>query len=112
MKHPGSGKWQKWLKLVERQRSSGMSVASFCAHNGVAVSSLYAWRRRVAAAPAFVEAKLAGESAAGRGRAGVIEVRVRGGRRVRVRSGGFDRDLLPEVVAALESLPRRSEAVS
>lgn len=109
MKHPESGRWEKWLELVERQRSSGLSVAAFCARNGVAVSSLYAWRRRVSVAPAFVEAELAGEP--GPGRAGVIEVRVRGGRRVRVRSGGFDRDLLLEVVAALESLPRRSEVV-
>ena len=97
--------WQKWRELVERQRSGGMSVAAFCAGHGVAVSTLYRWRRRLAAGPAFVEAKVAG-APAGKRSTGMIEVRLRGGRRLRVRSDGFDRELLAEVVAALESLPR------
>jgi hypothetical protein len=36
--------------------------------------------------------------------AGAIELRLRGGRRVRV-GRGFDRQLLAEVVAALEAMP-------
>jgi hypothetical protein len=108
MRNSRSDTFQKWRELVRRQRSSGLSVAAFCARHGIAVPSLYAWRRRLAAAPAFVEAKVAG--APRPGSAGVIEVRLRGGRRVLLRREGFDRALLREVVLALESLPR-GEAV-
>jgi hypothetical protein len=88
-------------------------VAAFCARHGIAVSSLYAWRRRLAAAaaPVFVEAKLV-EVAGGTRSTGMIEVRLRGGRRVLVRREGFDRKLLAEVVAALEGLPHGVEASS
>jgi len=96
--------------LVERQRSSGLSVPAFCARYGIAAPSLYAWRRRLAAAPAFVEAKVAG--VVGTQASGVIEVRLRGGRRLLVRREGFDRELLVEVVAALESFPHPEEAGS
>ena len=104
-----SNTFRKWHELVERQRSSGLSVAKFCARHGLAVPSLYAWRRRLAAAPAFVEAKLA---VAGTPASGVIEVRLRGGRRLLVRRESFDRELLREVVAALESLGRGAEVSS
>lgn len=100
----------KWRGLVERQRSSGLSVARFCARRGVAVPSLYAWRRRLAAAPAFVEAKVAGVS--GPESSGMVEVRLRGGRRLLVRRESFDRELLVEVVAALEGLGRGREVSS
>ena len=102
--------FQKWRGLVERQRSSGLSVAGFCARHGIAAPSLYAWRRRLAAPPAFVEAKVAGTP--GTRSSGVIEVRLRGGRRLLVWREGFDRELLAEVVAALESLPRNPEVLS
>ena len=78
-------------------------MAAFCRRNAIPASSFFAWKRRlsdVVVAPAFVEAKIA---ARGPG-AGVIEVRLRGGRRVRVCRDGFDRDLLTEVVAVLEGL--------
>jgi len=104
MKTSRSDTFQKWRELVERQRSSGLSVAGFCARRGIGVCSLYAWRKRLAAAPAFVEARLA-EVPTGTRSGGVIEVRLRGGRRVRVRRETFDRELLTEVVAALEGLP-------
>lgn len=110
MRTSRSDTFQKWRGLVERQRSSGLSVAKFCARHGIAVPSLYAWRRRLAAAPAFVEAKVAG--APGRKSSGMVEVRLCGGRRLRVRRESFDRELLVEVVAALESLPRPEEAGS
>ncbi len=111
MKTSRSDTWRKWRELVERQRSSGLSVAAFCARHGVAVSSLYAWGRRLAAVPAFVEAKVA-DVPAGTRSTGVIEVRLRGGRRLLVRREGFDRALLVEVVAALEGLPRGAEVSS
>src|SRR4051794_38332193 len=102
---------RKWHRLVERQRSSGLSVAAFCARHGVAVPSLYAWRRRLAAAPAFVEAEVA-EMPGGTRSGGMIEVRLRGGRRLILRREDFDRELLVEVVAALEALPRGAEVSS
>jgi hypothetical protein len=105
MKHRNPGVWQKWRELVERQRSSGLSVAAFCARHGTGVCSLYAWRKRLAAAPAFVEARLAEAPTAARG---VIEVRLCGGRRLRVRRESFDPALLREVVSALEGLPVRA----
>ena len=62
------------------------------------------------ATPLFVEAKLAGASAPQS--PGLIEIRLRGGRRLLVRRENFERQLLREVVAALESLPRPEEAGS
>lgn len=103
MKSSRSDTWRKWRELVERQRSSGLSVAAFCARHGIGVGSLYAWRKRLAATPAFVEAEIV-ESPGSRS-GGVIEVRLRGGRRLRVRRESFDRELLVEVLSALEGLP-------
>jgi transposase-like protein len=111
MNPPESHTRRKWRELVERQQAGGLSVAAFCARHGIAVSSLYAWRRRLAAAPLFVEAKVA-DVPAGMRSTGMIEVRLRGGRRLLVRREGFDRALLVEVVAALESVPRGVEASS
>jgi transposase len=82
-----------------------LSVAAFCRRDGVAASSFFAWKRRlgvVPATPAFVEATVAGTPPPPPRSAGRVEVRLRGGRRVRV-GRGFDRDLLAEVVAALEA---------
>ncbi len=105
MSEPLSSAWHKWRDLVERQRASGLSVAAFCRRDGVAASSFFAWKRKlgfVPATPAFVEATVAGTPPPPTRSAGRIEVRLRGGRRVRV-GRGFDRDLLAEVVAALEA---------
>lgn len=96
--------WHKWRDLIERQRASGLSVAVFCRRDGVAASSFFAWKRKLGSTPAtpvFVEATVAGTPPPPRS-AGRVEVRLRGGRRVRV-GRGFDRDLLAEVVAALEA---------
>jgi transposase len=95
----------KWRDLICRQRAGGLSVAAFCRRNGVAGSSFFAWKRKIGslpAAPAFVEATVVATPPAGRP-AGSVEVRLRGGRRVRV-CRGFDRDLLAEVIAVLEAL--------
>jgi hypothetical protein len=96
----------KWREIIERQRASGLSVGAFCRRDSIAESSFFEWRRRLAAAPAaaapaFVEATVA--SPAPRRPAGGVDVRLRGGRRVRVRRG-FDPGLLAEVVAALEAV--------
>ena len=93
----------RWREVLSRQRASGLGVAAFCRRHGVCAASLYAWRRRLSgAAPAFVEAKLVEPAAPDT--AGVIEVGLRCGRRVRV-AGGFDADLLRELVAVLEGIP-------
>jgi hypothetical protein len=94
---------QKWRELIERQRSSGLSVAAFCDRQGIAACSLYAWRKKLAPKPAFVEVQAAAPKTWRSGE--VIEVRLRGGRRLLVRREGFDRELLAEVVATLEALP-------
>jgi transposase-like protein len=105
MNNPQSRAWQKWHEIIRRQQASGLSVAAFCRRSGVAASSLYAWKRRWAAAatPAFVEAKVAEEPAPPAPSA-AIELRLGGGRRLRVRRG-FDRDLLVQVLAVLEGRP-------
>jgi hypothetical protein len=108
----------RWRELIRRQAAGGLSVAEFCRRDRVPASSLFAWRRKLGlsppTAPAFVEAVVAArpDSPGFRPRqaakeaareAGVFEIRLRGGRRVRV-GRGFDRPLLVEVVAALEAL--------
>jgi len=94
----------KWRRIVDGQRASGLSVAAFCRRHGIAAASLYAWRRRLgpaAGARVFVEAKVVDPSPAQA--AGLIEVCLKGGRRLRV-GGGFDARVLLELVTALEGL--------
>ncbi len=93
----------RWREVLDRQRASGLGVAAFCRRQGVCAASLYAWRRRLSGdGPGFVEAKVVQPARAPQ-RAGVVEVRLRGGRRVRV-AGGFDPGLLRELVATLEGM--------
>jgi hypothetical protein len=110
---------QRWGHIIDRQRASGLSVAAFCRQHAVPVSSLYAWKRRLAisvpphaiAVPrhAFVEAKIAAISATGED-AGRIDICLYGGRRLRV-GRGFDPHLLRDVIAVLESLPASPEGL-
>jgi hypothetical protein len=37
----------RWREILERQASSGLSVRSFCAAEGVREPSFYAWRKRL-----------------------------------------------------------------
>ena len=39
---------EKWQKLIERHRASGMSVRSYCRKKGVLDSGFYVWRKRLA----------------------------------------------------------------
>jgi hypothetical protein len=99
---------QKWREVIGSQRSSDLSVAAFCRRYGIPVSSFYAWKRKVGGAPtapAFIEAKVVNGPPAKR-LVGTMEVCLRGGRRVRVKREGFDRDLFAELVVALEGLGR------
>ena len=102
--------WQKWSGIIHRQRASGRSAAVFCRENGLATSSFFAWKRKfvsIPRIPTFVEARVVGRPPGGRP-TGMIEVRLHGGRRVRV-GRAFDRDVLAEVVAVLEALPAKAE---
>jgi transposase-like protein len=101
----------RWRAVVDAQRASGMTVKAFCAARGIAASSLFAWRRRLASVispsttePTFVEvsppsvlpAQPSLESSS-------IELELRGnGRRVLILRRDFDPALLREVLAALE----------
>lgn len=86
----------RWAEVLGRHESSGLSVAEFCRREDLSPPSFYAWRRRRAGAPAFVELQVEPQAAP------AIELLVADGRcRVLVRRG-FDPDLLRELLAALE----------
>jgi hypothetical protein len=90
----------KWREIVRRQQDSGLSIVRFCRENRLVYSTFYAWKRRLAEpSRAFVEARLVESPTL----AGRIQIRLRNGRRLIV-GRGFDRDLLAEVVAAIEGL--------
>lgn len=109
--------WSKWAGLIQEQGASGCSAGRFCAERGVPTSSFFAWKRKIrerasgSHAPqsslGFVEAKVVGsgparEECGGVGGVGGVAIELRGGRRVAV-ARGFDRELLLEVLAALEA---------
>ncbi|MGE3110100.1 MAG: hypothetical protein AB7O77_17315 [Phycisphaerales bacterium] len=102
--------WEKWTRIIEDQRTRGLTVARFCEARGIPASSFFPWRKRLRDAPAgaaFVEAKMErdgdGREPCGEaGGRGGVTIELAGGRRVIV-SRGFDRDLLLDVIGALES---------
>jgi transposase-like protein len=97
----------QWREIITAQPTSGFSIAAFCRQRGISQPSFFVWRRRLTrsaeaepSAEPFVElktGKLAVE------RVAAIELRLRRGRRLLLRKG-FDRDLLAEVVQALEAI--------
>jgi transposase-like protein len=90
---------QQWQALMDQQRSSGMTIARFCDHHGLAVSTFFVWRRKLSEpdAPTFVE--LTHEAASASVDA-PIELVLTGDVLVRVHAG-FDAALLRQVVEAL-----------
>jgi len=117
----------RWRKLIEQQRESGLPVSAYCRERGISAASMFAWKRRLRPAGAlpvgqtFKSVKVVSETL-GRSTeqpdgaielpaASFVELRVCGGRcggrsperHVIVRRG-FDRQLLIELVQALESL--------
>lgn len=95
----------KWARVIEAQARSGLSAAEFCRRHRIWASSFFSWKRKLdgtgSAAPArpvFVEAKVCRVDD---GRVGGVMIEVVGGRRVVVERG-FDRQLLLEVIEALE----------
>lgn len=102
----------RWRKLLEDQRASGLPISAFCRERGIAASSLFAWRRRLAdGASMFKPVKMVvtpgptvrGGGAGDGGGDAAIELYLPGERRLIVRRG-FDRQLLLDVIHAMESL--------
>ncbi len=102
----------RWAGIVRAQAASGLTVAAFCAQRGLAVSTFYPWKRRLASAaaapraatsaPAFVEAMVAPTDGPDeRGVTIVLGAAGPGTRRVLV-GPGFDPRLLLDVLDTLE----------
>lgn len=97
-----------WYRaLLERQAKSGLSVADFAASAGVSAWTLYEWRRRLAgsgdghdATPRLVEVSVVPSAPTSMGTG--IEVHLRSGHSLDVRSG-FDDHELRRLIGVLES---------
>ena len=102
----------KWKRIIAEQQGSGLSAARFCAERGLWASSLFAWKRKLADAQkggptttgAFVEARVRGVDGED---CGGVTIELASGRRLIV-GRGFDRQLLLEVIDALEEAGARS----
>jgi transposase-like protein len=100
---------ERWRRIIEQQKRSGLSIARFCREQGVAESSLFTWKRRLAgdtqaaAGAAFVLLKPApapeGETPL-RSLDGAIELHLGQGRRLVLRPG-FDPATLAAALAVL-----------
>jgi hypothetical protein len=97
---------EEWRQIIEGQRASGLTVATYCRDRGIKDSAFYTWKRRLrspakpsrTSKPAFVEVMPPRA-----GMAGTIEICLRGERHLLARRG-FDRELLIELIRALESI--------
>jgi hypothetical protein len=91
-----------WRAAIKGWKESGDSVRGYCSRRGIARSTFYWRRRRLAeeadARPRFVPVRLAALTNDSAG----IEVLLRNGRRLRL-DRGFDASALREAVAALEA---------
>jgi transposase-like protein len=83
---------ERWRQIIEQQEHSGLSVARFCRDHGVAESSLFAWKRRLArkteptGTPAFVAiTATAADDHTPRSRDGAIELHLGDGRHLLLR---------------------------
>lgn len=118
----------RWRRLIEDHRVSGLPVSVFCRERGIPQSSLFAWRRRLksgVAAATFKPVAVVSEAASSPPAWEVeppaaslveppavsaveppvvspVELILAGDRRLLVRPG-FDRQLLLDVIGALES---------
>jgi transposase-like protein len=109
-KSPDPKREQLWRRHLQRQQSSGLTARDYCACHDLHESAFYFWRRTIAERdrasqakqpPAFVPVT-AVETAPPAD--APIDVRLRGGQRLRVRAG-CDRRLLADLVALLEGRP-------
>jgi hypothetical protein len=99
-------KERQWRRRIDQWRVSGLSVRAFCAQNGLAQASFYAWRRvlerRAAEQPAFVPVQVV--PVATPTHASALELVLADGRTVRVASG-FNATTLRQLLAVLERRP-------
>jgi hypothetical protein len=97
---------EEWRQIIDGQQTSGLTVAAYCLERGITQGSFYTWKRRLRSPakatrlpkPAFVELKPPSAKTPA-----TIEICLRGERRLLVRRG-FDRDVVIELVRALESV--------
>jgi hypothetical protein len=97
---------EEWRQIIGGQASSGLTVAAYCLERGIIQGSFYTWKRRLrqpakrkrTSKPAFVEVSPPRVETAG-----TFEICLRGGRHL-LAQRGFDRELLIELVRALESI--------
>ena len=111
---------EKWRRIIDAQKVTGLTVAAYCRQHELSKGSFYAWKHRLgSAAPGFIEVTAAPPDTARDGNAGSkasdggaamvdggcgIEICLRGGRGLLARRG-FDGDLLVELIQILERLP-------
>jgi len=100
---------RRWLGIIEQQRQSGQCAAEFARGQGICIYQFYRWRSRLGVVPSpssFVEIKSPSiKSPSDPSDIGVpmIEVCLKGHRRLRVRPG-FDPVLLADLVRTLEGM--------
>ena len=104
-------------KHLEAQAESGLSIRAYCLANNLAEWTFYNWRRRIAfeaqgkATPSMESptpakaafAELVIPSAGNRLEPWMVEIVLRGERRIRV-GPGFDEETLRRLVSVMESL--------
>jgi hypothetical protein len=109
---------ERWRKLIDQQRESGLPVSAYCRERGLSAASMFCWRRRLSqSAATFKPVKVVSvakrpardvgeqpEDAIELPAASFVELCLRGGRRLILRRG-FDRQLLLDVISALELRP-------
>jgi len=62
--------WGQWRQRVERQRTSGLSIAEFCRREGVSAVSFHTWKRKLRGAAAERGEAYGAEAVAPRRRSG------------------------------------------
>lgn len=96
-----------WQQLLEEQRASGETMTGFARTRGIALGSLYHWKKQLegdqssklaSKKSAFSEVVVVPRAAA----VARVEVIARSGRAVRI-EGAFDASLLREVLRVVES---------
>jgi transposase-like protein len=96
----------RWRSLIAAQERSGESVAQFAERRGLNPATLYWWRSRLRsrerAQPEFVPIEIVGaERSMPSTNDGVFELKLAGGRRLRV-PPRFDADELARLIVAVE----------
>jgi hypothetical protein len=100
---------RRWRGIIEQQQLSGQGAAEFARGQGICIYQFYRWRSRLGAVPSpagFVEIKspsIKSPSDPSGTRVPMIEVCLKGHRRLRVRRG-FDPVLLADLLRTLEGM--------